>query len=157
MEYIHWVVNPLGIATIIGMLIGAGVWIGSVNTDRTSFKDFMAEVRKDIKAILERLPTPVAAGKSPLQLTGLGNKISKSLKAKDWASNIAQELKEQVVDKEAYDIHDFCFNYVSNEMEASPEQEKLLKACAYEAGVNREQVLTVLAIELRDKLLELKL
>ena len=48
---------------IVAALIGIGVWIGRVNTDRESFKGFVQEIKSDIKdirininRIFERLP-----------------------------------------------------------------------------------------------------
>lgn len=46
--------------TLVTALVGIGIWIGGVNSDRENFKEFMREVRDDIKTILSRLPPPEA-------------------------------------------------------------------------------------------------
>ena len=53
-----------------------GKWQEEVDTDRKAFKDFMKEIRQDIKKILERLPQRTIESTSPLRLTDLGKKIS---------------------------------------------------------------------------------
>lgn len=68
---VYWI--ALGIA---GLIFGIGAWVGAVNADRRSFKEFMTEVRDDLKKILARLPPRVFAGESPIELTDLGKNIS---------------------------------------------------------------------------------
>lgn len=52
-----------------------------------------------------------------------------------------------------HQIHDACFEYVDGELKPSSEMEAVIRSCAYENGVKREDVLEVMAIELRDRLL----
>ena len=54
---VYWI--ALGIA---GLIFGIGAWVGAVNADRRSFKEFMTEVRDDLKKILARLPPRVKDG-----------------------------------------------------------------------------------------------
>ena len=61
---------------IAGLIFGIGAWVGAVNADRRSFKEFMTEVRDDLNKILARLPPRVFAGESPIELTDLGKNIS---------------------------------------------------------------------------------
>ncbi len=65
------------------------------------------------------------------------------------------QLKIRTEGWEAYEIQDFCFKYVSDEMERSDAEERAVKKSAYEHGIRDNQVWRVLAIELRDKLLTL--
>ena len=76
--------------------------------------------------------------------------MSETLHGKDWARKIAKEIGEEVVGLSPYDVQEFCSNYVHKVLEPDEEQETRIKQCAYEHGVKREQVLNVLAIELRD-------
>lgn len=140
--------------TLVVMILGIGIWIGAVNTDRTNFKEFMAEVRDDIKTILGRLPPTEITSSSPLRLTELGKTISKGIDAPTWADRIVLSL-QHVQDMEAYEIQDFCFEYVKDELALSKEEIRLIRSVAYENGVKEEQVRRVLAIEIRDKLLAL--
>ena len=160
----QWLNTPVIVIVVLAMMGGAvrlGRWMGEVNTDRTNFKEFMREIRDDIKDIRQeisrifgRLPPSSVADGSPLRLTDLGESISASLEARDWAARTARELAAQVEGKLPYEIQDFCYEYVAN-FTPTPEQEVKIRMSAYERGVDREQVMNVLVIELRDQLLEL--
>ena len=149
-----WVWVGLLVA-LVGAVFTLGQWKGKVDSDRASFKDFMKEVRNDIKEILRRLPSHVLGGGSPLQLTEYGRSISERLDAVALAQEIAPRLQVQIEGKAPYEIQERCFDYVRHEYEPPDEVESLIKTCAYDHGIDRGQVLDVLAVELRDKLLAL--
>ena len=155
----EWLNNPIIITALIALVGGilyVGRWTGKVDTDRENFKKFMNEIRGDIKQILDRLPpVAVAKGNSPVTLTELGRKISKEIRGRDWAVNTADKIKESVQDKTAYEIQEYCKEFVKLRHTFSKEQDTLMKNSAYENGIKRDQVLNVLAIELRDRLLEI--
>ena len=151
-----WVIPSIIVAVVtIGALIFKfGKWVGSVDSDRQDFREFIKEVRDDIKEILGRLPPTSVAGGSPLQLTNLGENISKTLGAREWAEKIAVKLSERVEGKQPYEIQNICFDYVKEEFNPTDKQEAKIGMCAYENAVDRDQVLNVLAVELRDVLLQ---
>lgn len=127
-------------------------WRGAVDADRTSFKEFMKEVRDDIKKILGRLPLAVAEGQSPFRLNDLGKSVSEDIGARAWADRIVPTVADRLKGREAFEIQDFCFAYVS-EMEYTEQEKRAIKKSAYENAIEEGQVRRVLAIELRDKLL----
>ena len=142
------------IATITG-IVKFSRWTGAIDEQRSEAGKFMKEIRDDIKSILARLPNDVVAGGSPLRLTDLGEAISTELEAKTWAWKLAQEMKQKVEGKPAYEINDFAFDYVKNTFQPSEEQEARIRSCAYENALSAEKVGDVLAVELRDALLKL--
>ena len=152
-----WAGNPfLWIAVAIavgGLIFGAGKWVGAVNSDRTSFNEFMKEIRDDVKKILDRLPSQAVSSGSPLQLTELGRTISARIGGLSIAEELAAKMREQAGGKQAYEIQEICFDYVLKRYEPPEEQEALIKECAYENGIDLEQVMKVIAVELRDFLL----
>lgn len=161
----NWVGSPLivvaGLAAA-SALTSIGIWVGKVNSDQNAFIEFMQEIRTDIKeirasihAIFIRLPSSPVTGDSPLRLTGLGKSISKALSGRAWAEELAPELAERVRGCQPYEIHDVCFDYVRNEFEPTADLDAKIRACAYEHAMSRDQVLDVVAVELRDRLLEL--
>ena len=96
----EWLINnPVGVVAIIAIItiaFKAIYWIASVDKDQASLKtsadsdrsllrDFMKEIRDDIKKIFERLPSPTLSENSPLQLNALGQSISGKLRARTWA------------------------------------------------------------------------
>ena len=97
-------------------------------------------------------PRPVASD-SPLHLTELGQSISTTVDAAQWAKEIAPSLKDQVNGMIPYDIQKFTSDYVYDEFQPTPEQEIKIKECAYNKGLNCRDILEVFAIELRDALL----
>ena len=150
--------NPLWITVgvgVVGAFVTVGIWIGHVNSDRKSFKEFMVEVRKDIKKILGHLGPEVDSRTSPLRLNELGNKVSAEIEAAAWAFRVAPALKGRIDGMEAYDIQEFCFAYADNEAELSHEQQSLIKRAAYQNGLADSTVRRVMAFELRDQLLDL--
>lgn len=152
----EWWVIPSIIAAAIAvaaLVFKIGRWVGSIDSDRDKFRAFMQEVRDDIKKILGRLPPVPVAGGSPIQLTDLGRDISKKLQAREWAEKTAAVLGERVKGKPPYEIQDICYDYVKNEFSPTGEQDAKIRMCAYENALDRDKVLDVLAVELRDVLL----
>lgn len=149
----EWWANPIFLLVAASTLIGIGVWIGKVNEHRSTVHAFMVEIREDIKRILGRLPSATVMGQSPLQLTKLGQSISEALDAPRWAEETARMLAVRAKGKSPFDIQDFCMKYVHHEFHPPAALEAKIKSCAYDNGIDTRQVLDVLAIELRDKLL----
>ena len=143
------------VAVVTGLMKFA-TWKGGVDEHRKeingTLRGFMAEIRDDIKTILGRLPSPSVAGDSPLRLPELGERISRTLKLSDWADRTAAEIREQVRDKSAYEIQEFCFNYVRS-FKPDEKQDAAIKDCAFDNGIDIQGVLDVFAVELRDRLL----
>lgn len=138
---------------VIGFVYKYGKWQGEVNTDRANFKEFMTEIRDDIKKIFERLPTPAVSPGSPLRLTEYGEKLSDFLNAEKWASETANAVESKVKGKDAYQIQEFCNEYVSCKFQPSEEQAQTIRNCMFQHGATRTHVNEVLSLVLRDKLL----
>lgn len=137
-----------------------GEWEGSVNTRIETLEKFMDEVRSDVKKIqenitkiFERLPVKTVSGDSPLQLTDLGIKISEKIKASEWAKQTASKLIPLVKNKDPYEVQELCLNAVKEGNYISKDMDAELRSCAYDNGIHKEEVLKVLAVELRDELL----
>ncbi|MCY4158099.1 MAG: hypothetical protein OXF48_00610 [Bacteroidetes bacterium] len=163
-DIVGWIGIGLGAVTLIIVIVKAtlkiGGWKGSVDTDRTNFKEFMSEIKNDIKDIRDsifnissQMTTKVADKQSPIRLTNLGKKISAKIDALTWAGRHAERVKENVKGKQPYDIQEFSFMYVQNHKNYSDEERILTRKIAYEEGLTEFEVRQVLGIELRDKLL----
>ena len=147
-----WIIAAVAIA---GAVFAAGKWYGAVNNDRDSFKEFMTEVRDDIKEILSRLSPPPVAGQSPVQLTDFGKEISEAVSAAEWARNEAAKLVDSAKGKEEFEIFEACMDHVSEAFAEDSEFEKSVKSGAYEIGTDSDSVLKVYQVELRDQILKL--
>ena len=155
-----WLVWP---AVAIGLAALAALakffeWRGSVNTQLGTVKDFMAEIRDDIKGILKRLPAhprSVESG-SPVRLTEFGQEIAATFKAKEWATEIAPSLEEKIKGNADFEVDQFSHDYVHETLEdltLKAEARNRVGAVAYQFGVERPVVLVVLQVVLRDELL----
>lgn len=140
----------IAVVTVGGAVFAFGKWVGNVNADRSSFKDFIKEIRKDIKKILRLLPPAPVASSSPPHLTEYGEQLSRKLGAVEWAKSIAPTIQENVSGKAPFQVYDYCRGYVS---QLSLETDPRLFEKAYQDGIIDEHVKNVLAIVLRDELL----
>ena len=150
---------------VIGFVVSAlaalgaiGYWVGCVNTDRGAFKKtldgFMNEIRTDIKNIFDRLPgTPaLARAGSPSRLTEFGESIAKSMKAREWASDISTKLLPDIEKMTDFEVDEYCNRFVRDNLD--DDWKKKTAATAYNHGLEKEDIAIVLRIALRDALLE---
>lgn len=162
--------NPLWITAAVAVLgAAAGVfglawkiarWTNKVDEAKDGWKsavrDFKKElrrVRKRVDALFEAFGRQTIGAESPVRLTEFGQELSKKLKATAWAVRTADSVRGEVEGKEAWEIQDFCFTYSKEKL--SDERERDVKRVAYEAGIEDVKVRNVLAVELRDQLLNL--
>ncbi|MCY4186216.1 MAG: hypothetical protein OXC82_11790 [Rhodobacteraceae bacterium] len=160
----------IGTAIVLGNgLISIGIWIGNVNSDRNSFKEFMREIREDIKKLGKRLAklsddiTVIKTQKSVLKtgslisLTEFGKKISEEIGAKDFAQKEAKEFfrLDAIQSKNVYDIQRFSLEYIHIDFEPNEEYLSKMKEVSYKNGIPLGETKDVLAIELRDALLQM--
>ena len=133
-----------------------GRWVGDVNAFKSgALVELLREIRDDIRTLLDRVPAVVIARGSPLRLTELGKTVAKEIDAHAWTAALAGELADRAaaMPVSPYDVQEFCVSYMREEYEPTLEQGDRIKSCAYDNGLKREDVLDVLAIELRDTLL----
>lgn len=106
------------------------------------------------QVVFTRLNIPSVTSESPLRLSELGKTLSEEIDAEAWVERIADQLKVSVAGKDAYEIQSFCFDYVENTDQYSDQERRTIHKVAYQRGIMAEEIRRVLAIELRDKLLE---
>ncbi len=113
------------------------------------------ELRQDVKVMMTRVLALPVGKNSPLHLTDIGERMSKDISGRAWATDVAHALRHKIEGKEPYEIHEFSFQYVKKELEPDPDLASKIGRCAYETGYSRDDVLDVMAIELRDALMRL--
>ena len=164
-----WYDNPLvwisAIVGIIAVIVALARLIflfgqrkGKVDEAQSAFKTalniYMEEIRADIKEILERMGPAKSTGGSPITLTDLGRKISERLDAGAIADSLVPKIRARVSGMQPYEVQKPCFDYIrGSEFAPSDDVKALILQCAFDNGLNRDQVLDVIAIELRDRLL----
>lgn len=157
----EWIKSPVIIPAVIAfvtLLVTGGIWIGRVNSDRENFKEFMKEVRDDIGKIRDdigeifrKLPSSPVDSLSPLQLNDLGDQIADHMDAKAWATALSEKILEQIEGMEDYEIDEYSKDYVSRLDEA---WQRKISSSAYKFGLERNSIELVLAVVLRNVLLQ---
>ncbi len=144
-------------------LDGFGEWKGSVNTDRKAFRTFMKEVRKELRAInksfqelFARLDPPLLQRSSPLSLTEFGEKLAEELDAQEIAERLSPKIMQKLGQgSQAYTINDMCFDYITgDDYEPTDDEAARISKVAYEHGLKRRQLREILAVVLRDRVLQ---
>lgn len=154
-----WLESPVIVPVIIGVIatiLGIGMWVQRTNTDHRQFSEFMKDVGEkldEIKTILQRL-APTTETRSPLALTDLGQEISDQIGAAAWARLQAVTVIEKIVGKEPFEIDSFCREYVTSARRSDVDLNRQVQRTAYDRGLGIPDVEVVLAIVLRDRLLD---
>lgn len=156
-----WLSTPLIVTASLAVILAAVKfirWTATVDSKLEQFSDFakevrqdLREVRQDLKQIFLRLPPPPVAGDSPLQLTDFGRKMADFMKVKSWTADVAPALRDEVVGKRPFEVDEFSRSYVQGRLQ--DDMKESVAACAYEFGVERDAVLKVLQVALRNELL----
>ena len=144
------VIAVISVAVVTGVIKFA-IWTGRADEKFKNLEDFMSEIRTDIKNIFQKLPPPIAAEKSPIELTEYGEELSKKLHAQDWAEKIAPSVLTQVIGKQPFEIHNFCKEFVQG---LSVAEHSGVFERSYENGITEENMKIVLGLVLRDELLK---
>jgi len=140
--------------TLVTALFRAGMWVGGVNEHTRVVTGFMAEIREDTKKLLRRSGSAAVTSDSPLRLTELGDAIATELDETSWAQQAAACIRDGAGGKRPYEIQELCLEYLdSEEFRPSDEFTVAIRTCAYDHGLDEDQVRFVLAIVLRDELL----
>lgn len=160
----HVIDNPLWIVvaiTVLGTIFGIGKWVGGINSDRKNLKgvlqglkNTLGVVQEDVKKLLLAAPSPVIQRRSRLQLTELGQEILGKIEGAEWAKEIASHWKSQVDGMNTYEIQEYCRVTIGN-LGVSAARKNILQEVAFEHGLRESQVREVLAIEVRDRLIDL--
>jgi len=135
-----------------GLVVLLIIWYANVNSDRKTFKEFIAKIDKKLDDIFDRLPNRLVESTSPQRLTDLGMKISQEIDAAHWASRNLGNAIQATKGKSPYGVQQYCFDLAKLENLSSEEKRKVENS-AFDQGVTVSEILDVLAIELRDLLL----
>ncbi len=70
-----------------------------------------------------------------------------------WTENQVNNLLDEVEGKEEFEIFEACVEYIENIVTVDKELERKINATAYDKGTEKEQILMIYRIELRDQIL----
>ena len=132
--------------------------LNAFDKNLNKFEKRLSRVEDQIAGLYNYLLTifgpKVIKSESPIVLSELGESISEEIAAQVWADKVSKTLVEEVKGKDSYEIQIFCFQYVEETAEYSDEEQRAIHDSAYKLGIKASDVRRVLAVELRDKLLE---
>ena len=103
---------------------------------------------------MKRLRSKVVEGASPVRLTELGRKISRCVGAQSIVPDLAEGLRERTADMEEYEVYEPCDMHIRSEYAPPEDVAAKIKKCACDNGIDSEEVLDVLVVELRDLILK---
>ena len=139
------------VVSIVVAIYKFGRWQGKVETELRTFRSFMKEIRDNVKEVFERLPQRTVTANSPLRLTTFGEKIAKTFGTQEWAKGVALSVATNLVNKEPFEIDDFCQGYVDDMLDQ--DEATRVGNCAYTYGIESKDVLQVLRVVLRNEIL----
>ncbi|MCY4613541.1 MAG: hypothetical protein OXB94_07985 [Nitrospira sp.] len=155
----------LGILAFMGalgtLLFRAGVWKGFVDKGLDNVERFMIDARADLNELLRIVKNEPAPAKtsSPILLTEIGLQMARDIEADKICEFYARLLYGTVRDMNSYEVQEFCRRYAQKDLMAElkgrdPDSATKLELYAYNKGKRLFEILEILAIILRDKLLE---
>ena len=168
------ILSFLGFVVTIGtILYNEGKWKGTVKVALEKLAEEVAALTKKIdkevatltkrvdkiyEIFFERGVGKTLAPHSPLGLNDLGKKIAEELDLESLAESHTPVMKARTAKLNPYEIQQLCFEYVQNDLvaelrEKSPEQFKEISLMAYKHGIPREDVLQIVGVLLRDRIL----
>ena len=153
----EWINNNWPVVCLIVLVIGI-TWRGRgwVSSLDKRFEGLEKSVN-EIKDFLQSFFGSTLSIKSPIKLNSLGEEISQELNASKWAKSVAISLilreGDEFKNRSHYEIQKYCFDTVEEKARLT-EMEKRVEDSAYKRGLKKQNVLDVLAVELRDALFE---
>lgn len=151
-DWLSGALSGVSVLALIGVLYRFAEWKGRVDSDRDSFRDFMSEVRSDVKLLLQR-SSPTRGTSSPIHLTELGKAVSRAIDGVEWAKRLADDVSTKTKEMDAYGVQGFADGY-ADALVLPVDQRRVVRQVAFRHGLTESEVRGVLAIELRDVLLE---
>lgn len=124
-DWLSGTLSGVSLLAAVGILARLMYWGGRVDSDRENFKEFMKEVRGDIKTLLKR-SSPVRGSASPIHLTDLGKSVSEDIGGAAWARRLADEVASKTEDMDAYGIQGFADGY-ADAVEMSDEEYQVVR------------------------------
>ena len=150
--------------TLCTIIFGSGKWKGKIET-------IVSEIKKDLETLTKRVDKiyevfferglgKTLESQSPIKLNQLGREIADELDLDSIADIHTLALKAQAENLNPYEIQQLCFRYAQNDLadelqDKAPEQFKAISLTAFNKGIPREDVLKIIGVLLRDRILKL--
>lgn len=155
-----------GIVSIVAASVTVGIWVGKRSSFEKTTDKAIHRIDASVEKINENIGSmnvnvailtsrkPVDESQSPTRLNEFDESISKEVRGKEWAKGIASQYVDQLEKSEPYDVQQFGYRH-AQQFEPSQEMLAKMKKSAWENGIPIDLIRRVLALELRDALLEI--
>lgn len=127
-------------------------WRGGIDQFRKSTTKALENITTRVDQIYSGLPPRTVRRASPMQLTEFGEEIAERLGATAWAEGQAPGLVRDLLGMQDFEVDMFCEDYVSDKLDDSMKER--VAQTAYEFGIKRPDVESVLHVVLRGALLK---
>ena len=153
------------VITVSTIIFSKGEWKGTVKAAiarlTKEMETLTARVDRIYDLFLERGMRTTLESQSPLKLNELGNQIANELNLESLASIHVDAMAARTENLNVYEIQQACYKYVQKDLvteltERYPDQFRDVSRMAYKHGIPREDVLQIIGILLRDKILQLR-
>lgn len=131
---------------------------GATDTKIENLETSVKELKNDVKELSRKFDDYLFASDSVIKsqssraLSKLGEKVSMRMKAKDIAASLAPNI-EIKIGMSRYAVQRLSFEYVQNHYQPDAATVELMEQCVYDEGIGIFSNRNVIAIELRDLLL----
>lgn len=135
--------------------------VAGVKSDISGVKSDISDLKKNFSDLWNHLIAPsgktIIQSTSPLSLTEYGEELSEKIDAEQIADIYADKLKSKVVDKNKYEIQQYCFEYAESALlkdlqKSNKNKYDVITTFAFDAGIDISGLMSVIGIVLRDKL-----
>ena len=148
------IVSAVAVLLTIGVLLfKIGAWKGHLDASLTSIENSIRDVKNLIYQYFSPASRRPITTESPLRLTDLGKKIAEQIEADEWASDLAINLKLRTIGKSNYEIQELAIAHAQALDLTDEQRASLVYEAAFDSGLDYSQVLRILGVVLRDKLL----
>ena len=126
----------------------------------TGLMRMMAQVEKIIAYLINSNHDPFLKQSSPVSLTEKGLEIANKINSEQLATKYVTRIRDEIQDMNAYQIQEHCFRFARNDLLDILEQEDKgsfdkISDLASEQGIQIDNILSVIGVNLRDETLKL--
>lgn len=151
----------VALLAVLGLFWKVSGWVRDVDTAKEGWKTVADNIVEQFSAVNARIDKIFSLlgqqsfleMKSPMALNALGEKVWGQLDAEDWLVREVAAVTSRVQGLSEYDVQEFCFEHMAS-LEFGSDQTRRAKMAAYKNGLTEFQVRQIMAIKLRDALLQ---
>ena len=115
--------------------------------------EILNQTNRVVRSLQIQNLSKTAESKSPRRLSELGHRVSQEINAPVIVEVLLPDVWPEAKDKSPYDVQAMCFDYIFD-WKPTGEVESRIKDSAYQNGISWYETVEVIALQLRDRILE---